>query len=316
MHPTRRFLLQSAAAAGLGLALPLRVWGLASLGGHAFGSYWRVVAADEAALAGVADLVDAIVAETDAAMSPYRAKSELTRINRNSSTDWLPLSRGLNQVLRGAVAVATASGGAFDPTVGPIVGRYGFGPIRGLRVGDVGDLDLRGGTLRKGKPGLTLDLCGIAKGWALDRIVTALQGRGATGFLVELGGEVAARGRHPAGRPWRIAVDGTDRAVELTDRAVATSGDGVQAYGVGTNRYGHIIDPQRGLPATGDLASVSVIATEAMVADGWATALFALGTDAALGMAETQGLDTVLVVRDGAGYRILTTGGADRRLLM
>ncbi len=315
MHLSRRSLLAGAAAAGLVWALPHRASALPVYGGRAFGSYWRLVTGETGLPGGAAGDILAVIRDVDRAMSPWRAGSEISRINRAEGTDWLPLSEGLARVTRAALDLARASGGAFDPTVGPVVGRYGFGPIRGRRVGDAGDLGLRDGALRKGKAGLTLDLCGIAKGWALDRIVAALDARGVRDFLFELGGEVAARGAHPAGRPWRVAIDNAQAALALDRRAVATSGPLAQGYRVGARQYGHIIDPHRGAPASGELVSVSVIADTATGADGWATALYSAGPDAAQAMAEAQGLSAVLVIGDGAAGRIVTAGDAGRLLL-
>lgn len=317
MPQTRRsFLTGAATTAGLFLAAPGRASTLQTIGGRAFGSYWRLVTGDRPAPVEARGWVAQIVEDVDAALSPYRPASEICRLNRHDSGDWIALSAGMTTVLGAALTTAQFSGGAFDPTVGPVVGQFGFGPIRGHRTGDVGDLSLSDGRIRKANPGLTIDLCGIGKGWALDRMAARLDQAGITSYVLELGGEVLARGHHPEGRPWRIAIDGTDRALAPVNLAVATSGQMAQSYRLEDRQYGHIIDPFRNTPATGDLISVTVLSDAAMQADAWATALFSCGGSKALDLAETRGIDAVFVLSDGAGQKLLTTGARARALMI
>ena len=315
MRLTRRTFLAATLASA---ALPARAAGTQSLGGPAFGSYWRVTLPETADPAPVGTAIAAVVAEVDRLMSPYRPESDLTRFNRRASTDSVPLAPETARVTRAALALAAETEGAFDPTVGPIVARYGFGPISG-GPGGAALLALEGDGLRKARADLTLDLCGIAKGHALDRVVAALDALGHEGFLVELGGEVFARGAHPEGRPWQVGVEGAEaglvRLATLADTAAATSGDTVQGYALGRRRYGHIIDPKTGAPASESLASVTVFHPSAARADALATALFAMGRERAHAFAETRGLDTLLLAREGTRLHAITTGDAGRRLL-
>lgn len=315
----RRHFLGASLAFGTSTALPACAAPVPVIGGSAFGSYWRVALGQTADMAVIVQVIDRVVAQIDDAMSPYRPTTELSQLNASDSTDRMPVSSGLATVLKTGLEVAHHSQGAFDPTVGGIVGRYGFGPITGARVGDASDLDLSKGGLRRAKPGMTVDLCGVAKGRALDLIGAELAARGVTDALVDLGGEVLALGRHPEGRAWRVAIEvpgaGLVQALQLSDQSIATSGDRPQGYAVGNRRYGHIIDPRGGLSATGDLASVSVIGQSAMRADAFATALFAAGTEQAIEIGNELDLSTVLLVRDGAGLKTLTTGQAQRWLL-
>lgn len=315
----RRTFIKGAAACGAGLLVPMQAGAVQVLGGNAFGSYWRIVLGRDVGTTLVSQRVEGIVAAIDASMSPYRMDTEISLLNAADTTDWLPLSDGLSTVVQAALQVSARTGGAFDPTVGAIVGRYGFGPIKGARVGDASGLALKDGALRKVDRRMTLDLCGIAKGWALDRMVTELSALGLTDFLMELGGEVAARGRHPDGRAWRVAVDDptgtTALALQLDGRAVATSGDAPQGYTIGAQKYGHIINPASGAAATGDLASVSVFAPEAMQADALATALFAMGSERAGALAQGLGLDVLMLLHDGGGIRVQAFGDAEGLML-
>lgn len=310
MNFTRRAFLASTAALA---ARPSFAGATASLGGDAFGSYWRLTLPQGGDARPADTAVRRVVARIDALMSPYRADSELSRFNRAS--DGIPASAETLSVARDALGVAAETGGAFDPTVGPLVARYGFGPIRDAVPGSHEGIRLSGDTLTKDSPGLSLDFCGIAKGYALDLMRSELDAIGLTDYILELGGEVAARGLHPSGRTWRVAIDGAPLALALPGGTVATSGLLAQSYRVGGHRYGHIIDPATAAPATGALVSVSVLAPKATRADALATALFAMGLDRGGAFAEATGLDTVLLARDGDALRPFFTGRAADRLL-
>ncbi|SFP89742.1 FAD:protein FMN transferase [Tranquillimonas alkanivorans] len=308
MQLTRRTLLIGAAAliATPGWASATRI-----LGGRAFASTWRAVLPADADAQAAAALVAHIVAETDAAMSPWRADSEVSRFNRSASLDWSPASANLCAVVDEAERLRALTSGAFDARVGPLVARYGFGPIRdGVPAGDA---VVREGELRKTATALTLDLCGIAKGHALDRIVRALADAGLDTALVELGGEVHALGSHPEGRPWQIAVErpgasvSAQRIVAPGRLALATSGHVAQGH-AGRAPLTHIIDPRSAHPADQALLSVSVLAPTAMRADALATALAAAGPVAGPVMARDLGL-SALFLRRASGEIVETMTG-------
>jgi thiamine biosynthesis lipoprotein len=316
----RRFLAGTGAAL---LAGPLHAApDLRVLQGPAFGAGWQLTVPDGADSGAVVAAVTAIVASVDGAMSPFNPASEVARFNRSDSTDWQVMSPETLATVRVALAVAQRTGGAFDPTVGGLVGRYGFGPITRQTLGSHADISLRDGALRKTRSDLTLDLCGIAKGHALGRIVAALEALGLSDFFVELGGEVQARGMHPAGRHWRAGVERPDpagtavqRVVELSGEALATSGDRANGYTHGGRRYGHIIDPGSRAPAESALASVSVFAATGTEADALATALFAMGPERGAAYASAANIPALFLLRDGAGIREITTGAFEARYI-
>lgn len=313
MLTRRTFLALSGTAAGAAILAPtagLAATDVAILGGDAFGTYWRLsvpagTGVETAPLA-------AIVAEVDRAFSPYRADSALSAFNRADTTDWLPAAPDVISVLAQGLAISVTSAGAFDPTVGPLVNRYGFGPIHAESWGGADRLEVDSDAIRKADSGLSLDLCGIAKGHALDRMATELTRQGVADFLLDLGGEVCARGRHPAGRDWRVAIErltgDLPLAVSLDGRAIATSGIAAQSYGSGAGVVSHIIDPRRGTPVGSDTVTASVLADDATTADGWATALMAMPHEQALDVAEKAGIDALLFVHDGETLRPLTAG--------
>ncbi len=218
-------------------------------------------------------------------------------------------------VTRSALRIAKASGGRFDPTVGPLVARWSFGLIHDGEIVSNGwrEIDAGGRHLVRKRPGLTLDLCGIAKGHALDRMVALLLDAGLDHFLIDLGGELAARGRHPSGRIWQVGVEdprlgSADLAgvLLLDGMAVATSGDRANGYALGGRRYSHIIDPASREPVAGALASVSVLLPTGREADGWATALLATGPEGPE-LARRQRIPALFVFRDGGGLRRVAT---------
>ena len=298
---------------GGGLLLPglAGAGAMEALSGEAFGTGWSVTAPHLPR--GVGDAVARLFADFDGELSPWSPESALSRFNR----DEVGIAPGseLDVVARAALALAEESGGAFDPTVGPLVARWGFGPIEG------GAPDWRavtaGAEIGKARGDLTLDLCGIAKGRALDLALALLRADGVDAGLFDLGGEVAAIGAHPSGRPWRVAVEdplggAAVLALELADgQALATSGLAAQSYALGGRTWGHIIDPRAGQPVEGRLRSVTVLSDSAMRADGWATALFAAGDVEGPRLARVGGIAALFLFEEGGRLQQVATGGIE-----
>jgi thiamine biosynthesis lipoprotein len=283
-----------------------RAGDMVRLSGHALGTSWHVslpLGGDAPAIGrGIAAVLEAV----DREMSPFRPDACLRRLNAAHDTAWHDVPPALGDVVRAAKAMHEASGGAFDPRVGPAVRRYGFGPIKGTYAFGSGDFELRGTRIRKDAPRLTLDLCGIAKGHAADRVAAYLAECGAEGFLVDVGGELVGRGRRPDGSVWRVGIEdplsgGVRRIVGLESMALATSGDRFNAYEFGPRRYSHTIDPASGRPVKTQVASVSVIARDAMTADSLATALLVMGPD--------RGMALATKMEAGASYLLHTGNG-------
>jgi thiamine biosynthesis lipoprotein len=268
------------------------------------------------------DVVADVLRETDAHLSGWNEQSELARFNANASIDWQPVSSVLFESVAQARAVSRATRGTFDVTVAPLVRGWGFGagaksdpsappPGNLLQLrGDVGytKLELRSSprALRKGTPGLEIDLDGIAPGWAVDRIAARLEALGIRDYLVELGGEVWARGVNPEGRRWRVAVEtprGGERqayaVIELDGVGVSTSGDYRDYREVDGRRISHTIDPRSGAPVGHGLASVTVVRASVAEADAWATALMVLGPVEGVALARREQL-AALFIRRGA----------------
>ena len=281
--------------------------------------------------------IDRVLDEVNGSLSTYDSRSEISRFNASATTDPITVSPSLRAVVAIAGEVSVATGGAFDITVGPLVGAWGFGvdspgaeiapgadAIKRLQA-EVGyerlELGAVGHSLRKKVPGLQLDVNGIAPGYAVDLMAERFDAIGIRDYLVELGGEVRARGNSPAGRPWRVAVEAPlsgERKpyalVELDGLAVSTSGDYRDFRELNGRRFSHTIDPHTGAPVAGDLASVSVVHRSAAFADAYSTALMVLGTGAGIAVADRLGLAALFIEREanGSGFTERSTPAFDR----
>lgn len=330
--PARLWILLAAAAllSGCGSGTAGRTQ--TELHGLTMGTTWSVKLIGHPELDGEAlqHRIQGLLDDVNDRMSTYREDSELSRLNRNPSPDWIPVSPELYEVLAAAWEISRASGGAFDATVGPLVNLWGFGP--GEHSGEpptqTGIDAVRNRTgytrvqlrddppaVRKETPDLYIDLSAIAKGYAVDRVANTLHAAGVDEFLVEVGGELRGRGRNQAGDAWKIAIEKPDPGIrdvyaiiDLENAAVATSGGYRNFFEAGDGRtYSHTIDPGSGLPVTHALASVTVAGPSAMLADGHATALMVLGPEDGLRYAAQEGLAAFFVVRTPEGYRDFET---------
>ena len=300
---------------------------VATLGGETMGTTWsvRLNAArnvDVHALhAGIQAQLDRVVAQ----MSTWDAASDISAYNRADAGTWQRIPDEFRRVLACALQIANASNGAFDPSIGSLVGLWGFGadaargdaPSPGERDAASTAVDWRRIALRDGEVlqpgGVRLDLSAIAKGFGADLVVAGLREGGICGALVEVGGELHGFGRKPDGTPWRVLVEAgpeeddhslEPRVLELDGIAVATSGDRWHHYTRRDQqgeqrRYTHTIDPRSGAPVEHATVAVSVVAHDAMHADAWATALTVLGEAAGFALAEREGLAVRYLSRDG-----------------
>ncbi len=320
MPMTRRTMILGLLGSSLGSA-SASASGVQIDGGFAFGSSWRITTDDSTDLARIRPTVEAIIAEVDSQMSPYRKASDLSVFNAAGAQVWHPMPPALCHVAAQALRIAKLTDGAFDPTVGPTVSRYGFGPIKG-GLGHFSGIAATATALRKTAPHLTLDLCGIAKGYALDRIAGALSRAGVVNALVEIGGEVKALGRHPSGRPWNVAIADptaagfrTQRIIDPGQFALATSGHAANGLRgpLGTS---HIIDPHHGKPASTVLLSVSVLAATAIQADALATAFCAAGPEAGVALARRLKVAALFVMEGTRKPSEVTTGRFANHILV
>ena len=306
---------------------------LHTLYGETMGTRWRVdLVAGAGALhalhAGVQGRLDAVVAQ----MSDWEADSDVSRYGCGAAGTWHVLPEACFDVLQRALAIAEASGGAFDPTLAPLVEAWGFG-ARG-HGGHVPSADtLEAARARVGwqrlamrpdaravlQPGdLRLDLSAIAKGHGVDAVADWLADSGISAALVDVGGELRGHGRKADGAPWRVLVeavpDDPDAPVEvlaLDGCAVATSGDAWHHFEVDGRRHPHTLDPRTGHPVAHGTRAVTVVATRAIDADAWATALLVLGSGPGLDVARAHGLAARFVDAVDGGYAVHGTEAFD-----
>lgn len=298
---------------------------VAFFSGNAMGTSWRVQAVLPAELP-PANAHAAILAALDRVirqMSHWDPDSDLCRFNRAAAGTWQPIPSEFFTVLRSALDIAALSGGAYDPTLGPLVDLYGFGPVE--PPAEITDSRLAAARLRAGwqrlgldpdssrvfQPGgLQLDLSAIAKGFAVDHVAEILTRLGVRHQLVEIGGELRGHGCKPDGSPWWCQLEAPDETgaaglaetvIALCGVSVATSGDFVRRRQVGGREISHLLDPRTGSPAPHTLAAVSVIAGSCMEADAWATALFVPGLEDGLALAGARGLAARFLSRSAAG---------------
>jgi thiamine biosynthesis lipoprotein len=231
------------------------------------------------------------------------------------------VSAPLAEVIALSLEVHRASEGAFDVTVGPLVDAWGFGPAgRPARqptedelaalLACVGSdkLALEGKTLAKAPPKRRVDLSAVAKGDAIDRLSDLLARLGEPDHLVEIGGELRARGHSARGGAFQVGIEEPElrrqavrKVVQLEDRALATSGNYRNFLELEGRRVVHTVDPRTGQAVQHGLLSASVLHPRCAAADAWATALMAAGPDRAWALAEANGLEVLLLLDAGDG---------------
>jgi FAD:protein FMN transferase len=285
----------------------------------------KLVGAAELPLHAVQNEIEATLESINASMSTYRTESELSRINRSTSTDWIEISKPLHTVLTAALKVSHITDGAFDVTVGPLVNLWGFGPtasrerpptpaaIRAAhqRVG-YRQLTLRAQprALRKARADVYIDLSAIAKGYAVDAVAALLEARRHTDFMVEIGGETTVRGHNGQHKAWQIGLESpltepgaVADILLLSNTSVATSGDYRNYFEFGRRRYSHEIDPVSGWPVAHSLTQVSVLHRSTMIADAYATAFMVMGAERGLRCATINGVAARFTIRSTQGLR-------------
>lgn len=266
------------------------------------------------------------IEELEALLSAHTQTSELAAVCAAAGGEPVRVSPDVVNALLLALDVAADSGGALDPTCRPLVEAWGF--LEGTphipslaaleealsRVGWQGvEVDAASSTVRLARAGMSLDLGAVAKGYIADAAAAVLRERGATGGIVEAGGDIACFGRREDGERWVLGLEnprgeGLLARIRVTDAGVATSGDYRRFFEAEGRRYSHIIDPRTGWPARG-LASVTVIAETAAEADALATAAFVLGEEEGARLLERRGAGGIFIPDGPGAPRVLARPG-------
>jgi thiamine biosynthesis lipoprotein len=284
------------------------------IGGESMGTVWSLdyygnrEQSPEVVRAAILRAYGSVIAE----MSHWDIDSALSRYNRAPASSWFAMPDGMAFVVDAALEAALDSHGAFDPTLGALVSRYGFGPPGSPTQGPSGFRHLR----RDGKSlwqpgGLQLDLSAIAKGYAVDLAARSLGGLGINSYLLELGGELRGEGVKPGGEPWWVSLERPaggetpgfpEVLVGLCGLSIATSGDYRRQAMHEGRIVSHTIDPRTQEPIANGIVSATVIHPECIWADAYATAIGVLGWDSGLAFAEERNLAALLVRRSAQSY--------------
>ena len=301
--------------------------------GYALGTTYKIIVQGDGERLRQKDIED-LIRQLNQSLSTYQGQSLISRINRG---DTLKADRHFAYVFRKAYEIYRETEGRYDPTIGLLVNAWGFGPgkkIQGIEtdstivdslmryVGmDMVRID-KDSTVRKKYPQIFIDFNSIAKGYVIDQIGALIASKGYRNYLVELGGEVVARGMNiKENRPWTVSIDyplpGSQREIAevyLRDRAVATSGNyrKFKSDPHTGRKFVHTIDALTGFPAVSNLLSASVFAPDCTTADGWATACMASGLERSKKYITSHPqLDAILIYSDSTGRIKLWNSGVE-----
>lgn len=264
-------------------------------------------------------IVDDRLLQINQIFSTWDKNSELYLLNKKPVQQWIAVSDELFYVLKTAQQIYRQTDGYFDPGIGHLIDLWGFGIQSVAQIpanlevqnafnnSSIQYLQFKDSPIKAVKKikDIYIDLSAIAKGYAVDEIAKLLN---IENYLIEIGGEVRVRGRNN-NQAWMLGVEHPDKdtpiSIQLNNQAIATSGDYRNYVVWKGKRYMHIIDPNTGFPADSDLASVSVIHSQTMKADAYATAMMAMGKKKANILAKRLKLPTILILNQVNNYKII-----------
>ncbi len=246
----------------------------------------------------IEDLLDAFEQQ----LSNWREDSWVNRFNAAPANEFIPVPDYAFEVLILCLELFERSGRLLDPTLSPLIELWGFGTEPGSTVPEQAAIDealtkigfdklvlnSENRSIMKRQAGLQINCSAVAKGFAVDLISELMRNRGVENFIINLGGEIAARGSRKDGVPWTVGVNRPDamgrekdlaRVFELKDRSLATSGHSQRTFISGGQRYSHILNAKTGRPVKADIASATVLASSCALADGLATLALVLDED-------------------------------------
>ena len=267
--------------------------------------------------------VDSLLSVLNSSLSTFDKNAVISKVNTNQP---VILDSFFVQVFERSAEIYQQSGGAFDPTVAPLVNAWGFGFKHKEKVNQelidsilvftgFNLIEIKNGEIEKKDDRIMLDFSSIAKGYTVDVVADFLRNQGCESYMVEIGGEIVAKGKSPSGRVWRIGINEPNdnepvnapelqEIIQLADVGLATSGNYRNFYVENGKKYAHTINPKTGYPVQHNLLSATVVAEDCMSADALATAFMVLGTEKALELAEKlQGVEAYLIYDDENGER-------------
>lgn len=271
-----------------------------------------------------------ILAELDRQLSNYRPDSSIQKFNALSAQECQTMPELLLGLVAAGEQLSVETEGALDLTIQPVLELWGFGPKQGRRVPSAEEIEqakqqtghqylhVKGSELCK-DIALKVDFNSIAAGYAVDLVAARLEALGVQSYLVEITGELTAKGRKPDGSEWRIALEAPKddareamEVIRLDGYSISTSGDYRNYFEEQGRRYSHTIDPRLGAPIQHRLAAVTVADVSAMRADGLSTALMVMGPEQGLAFAEQKGIAALFVSRQEQGFSSQSTKSFDQ----
>ena len=280
--------------------------------------------------------LEKLLGEFDQSLSTYIPSSIVSRMNQGIPD--VVADEYFRICFLAAEEVYAATGGAFDITVAPVVNAWGFGFTERSRVDSalidsllqfvgMNKVSLRENKLVREREGMMLDMNAIAQGYAVDVLAGFFDAENIENYLVEIGGEVRCSGKNRFGLDWRIGIDKPidglqlpgvqmQAIVQISGRSLATSGNYRRFYEADGIKYSHTIDPSTGYPVQHGLLSATVVASDCMRADAYATAFMVMGYEKARRFLEKHTyLDAYLIFNDEMGeYRVWYTAGMEKIL--
>lgn len=299
------------------------------------GTYYRVIYESPKGIDYGKEIVQ-LLHDFSASLSIYNPNSLISRFNQNDPE--AVVDDYFRTVFNKSAEVNRASDGVFDITVAPLVNLWGFGFTSDrpeinpekidslLQFVGMNKIRIEGNRVVKDLPGVMLDMNAIAKGYSVDVIAGFLQKKGCRNYLVDIGGECAARGVNDSGDVWRVGVEkpvegsgyGEFRQaiISLNNRALATSGSHRRFFEIDGAKYAHTIDVKTGYPVRHNLLSATIVANDCMTADAWATTCMASGLEKSIQLlTKHPEFDGLLIYSDEKGnYKVYATKGIDAKI--
>lgn len=288
-----------------------------SFSGATMGTTYTVKVADNSDI--TQQQIDDKLKQINKTFSTWDAKSELSLLNKQPTKQWIGVSNELFYVLKKSEEIHQQTNGYFDPAIGRLIDIWGFGakkviqkPSRNmiyeaLRNSSIDYLKFRDGqnkAIKKIKD-IQINLSAIAKGYGVDVIAKLLNSKN---YLVEIGGEVRSYGSN-GDKPWTVGIEQPNSIKPITrilnNQAIATSGNYRNYFIWEGKRYMHILNPNNGLPANNDLYSVSVLHPQTMMADAYATAMMAMGSQSAITLAKRLKLPVILILNQQQNFKVV-----------
>lgn len=295
---------------------------LIKIQGKTMGTYYSVIYVDEQNRDFKAE-IDTLLGLINRSLSTYLPQSTISLINQSEKGS--RIDPYFSYVFNASKDICYATSGKYDHTVMPLVNAWGFGFKKTSNLPDSSTIDslktfighelaiIRNDSCVKSHPGVMIDFSAIAKGFGVDEVGKLLESVGIQNYMVEIGGEVLAKGKKPDNTPWKIGIEkpierskpgnvAPTWVVSLNQKGLATSGNYRNFYEIDGRKYAHEIDPETGYPVEHNLLSVSVLADDCMRADAYATAFMVMGLEKSIQFINGQSnIDGLLIYADEKG---------------